>query len=245
MKNINHLISLYLMIASTILLGCVKTGNQTGAASLTIVNAINGNNVLFTNMTSLGPKGVPTTPLQYYITAATVPNGGSWEGSYTGQTTISLSPFPDTLQSLYTGTFDLKSGLIYSLYLFGDTTKVDTLFTIDQIPTYSLADSVAGIRFANLLSQGSPISINLQGNPPSQTEFNALSPSNVSAFKSYPANSSIPGFYNFEIRDQASDSLLLTFTWVYALNKNNTVVIMGSENTSGQYPISAFQVNNY
>jgi hypothetical protein len=245
MKKINHSLLFTLLAGAPLLVGCVKTARLPGSASFTIINAINGSNPLIPNSTPLDPKGSPTSPLQYYASAAEIPYGTYWEGSYIGKTTISLSQLSDTLLPLYTGNFNFFSGQVYSLFLSGDTTRIDTLFSVDQIPSYAPTDSVAGIRFTNLISQGLPITINLQGNLPSQTEFNPLPYESLSNFKQFPATETTPSAYTFEIRDQVSDSLLLTFTWNFAVFKNNTIVISGSETAASQYPISAFLVNNY
>jgi hypothetical protein len=94
-------------------------------------------------------------------------------------------------------------------------------------------------------SDSKPITVNLQGNLPTQTEFGPLAYQQISSFKSYSVISNVGGVYNFEIRDQASDSLLLTYGWNYPYFKNNTIVISGSEAISSSTPLQVFQVNNY
>jgi hypothetical protein len=126
----------------------------------------------------------------------------------------------------------------------GDTISVDTLFTTDVVPYYPPGDSVAGLRFINLTQNSLPMAVNIQGAPPSQTEFVNLGYKQVSAFKSYSANSGVPGYYTFEIRAQASDSLLLTYTWNYQVFKNQTIVIAGSA-TNLNAPINSITMNNY
>jgi len=142
---------------------------------------------------------------------------------------------------LWNGEINLKAGSIHSLFFCGDTTSVDTLFTTDIIPYYRVTDSLSGIRFVNLVKGSLPMSINIQGNLSSQAEFDNLGYKEMSNFKSYNVNGSGPGSYNFEIRDQNSDSILTVFSWSYTLEQCNTVFITGSS-TIG---INAYQLNNF
>src|SRR6202035_4283604 len=173
-------------------------------------------------------QGLTTTPLQFYASANQIPYSGFWEsGSHVGSVSLSLSQISDTMTALWSGKLNLQLESIHTLFLFGDTTAVDTVLTTDVIPYYSGLDSVAGVRFINLYSGSLPMSINIQGNPGTQTEFNNLGYKQITAFKSYNANSSVPGNYTFEIRDQTSDSVLTTYVWNYNFQKNNTIVISG------------------
>lgn len=240
---------IYYFIAYIFLVTCgackKTTAHYTAGSSLNIINAINGSNPIVTDFQPLGPKGVQNS-LEYYATANSISYASSWEsGSYTGNTYLSLSQMPDTMTTLWAGSLNLKPENIYSFFLCGDTTAVDTLFTTDVLPNYIGADSLAGVRFVNLTESSQPMSVNIQGNSPTQTEFSGLAYKQISAFKSYSANSSVPGFYNFEIRDLNTDSLLQTFTWAYTLSRNQTIVICGQEGVTSNYPITIFSVNNY
>ena len=236
---------LFILMAGS--LACRKTvGLLTGTSSLTIVNAVNGSNPLVTDFAALNGKGVIEATLQYFSTANEIPYMSFWQsGSYIGPTSLSLCQISDTLAFLWSGTLTLPVGSLHTLYLCGDTSHIDTAFEIDMIPYYPNSDSVAGVRFINLTSGSQPMSVNIQGNPPTQTEFSNLSYKQPANFKTYIANSNAPGFYNFEIRDIATDSLLTTYTWNYTLFENQTIVIAGSENSNSNYPIIAFTVNNY
>lgn len=157
---------------------------------------------------------------------------------------ISIISSADTGSSIYRAMIDPAPGSIYSLYVSGGTGKQsDNLLLRDTIPVYS--DSTAGVRLINLVSDSRPINVNIAGNPPSEVEFGGLAYQQISSFKSYPANMSVGGSYNFEIRDAVSDSLLATFTWNYTLFKNNTLVFSGLENSAAGMPVGVFQVNNY
>jgi hypothetical protein len=224
------------------LCGCIKTAGVSGAAAFNVVNAVTNSNPLVTNFTPDVANGHSQEALQYYATANQIPFGSFWEsGSYTGETVISISQTSDTMTTLWSGTFDLHIGSIHTLFLSGDTAKLDTLFTTDLIPYYPASDSVAGIRFVNLSRGSLAMTVNIAGNSGAQTEFSDLGYKLPSGFKTYNANSSGPGAYNFEIRDQASDSLLTTYSWTYTLEKSNTVIICGSENVG----LVVFDMNNF
>ena len=211
---------------------CKKTDSVQTLSSLNIVQAAVSVNSIAVSFA--------TSPIPFHQNQAFISFGSSAEyGLQPGKNPLVIVSADDTTKSLVSASFDLKPGKIYSFYLAGQAAQIDTLFMQDIIRVYT--DSSAGLRFINLSPDSKPVSINLVGNPSSQTEFAGLGYKEISAFKSYSATSSVGGVYNFEIRDQASDSLLTTFSWTYGLQKNNTVVISGLE-ASG---LTLFQVNNY
>lgn len=106
-------------------------------------------------------------------------------------------------------TIPLKASGIYSLFLTGTNSNPDTLLTTDQIPVYSLQDSVTGIRFMNLSPGSNPITINIAGMPPG-SEVEELPYKSYTSFKAYPATANIND-YTFEFRDKASGILLATY----------------------------------
>jgi Domain of unknown function (DUF4397) len=241
MKNIKLLGLLFTILL--IGMACHKSsGGISSPASLNIINAIANSQPI---IPVLGTSGA----IQYFNSAQTVSYGNAQLYSpLSGPNSLYIVQNTDTLQinskvELFSGTLNLTEGGIYSFFLTGDTTAVDTFFVQDQIPAYS--DSTSGVRFVNLSPGSGPMSINLQGNPASQTEFSNLGYKQISSFKAYPANSSIPGNYTFVVHDQVSGDSVV-YTWTYSLYKNNTIVIAGSENPSSvNYPINAFQVNNF
>ena len=231
-KNIK--ISSICSLFALLLIACHKSDTVTSPASINIINAMADANPI---IPSLGGT------VQYYNTAQQIPYG--FAQLYTqssGKSSISISQTSDTSMSVFRGTFELAPGNIYSLFLIGDTTSPDTLFIRDNIPQYG--DSAVGIRFVNLLQGKSSVSINLQNNPISQTEFDNLGYKQITPFKKYPVTIDIPGSYTFEIHDLASGELLSTFSWYYMLYKNNTIFISGSIDPSG-IPLVISQMNNY
>jgi hypothetical protein len=227
--------------------GCYKIMPATGSASLTIVNVIDSNTYLISDFEPQSQKGTET-PLVYFATANQIYYGNSYEsGSYAGQFSLGLYQPSDTSSPLWSGTLNFSVGSIHTLFLSGDTTALDTLLTTDIVPYYPYNDdSVAGIRFVNLSRGSGPMSVDIQGNPPTQYEFSNLGYKAISSFKQYNANANAAANgYTFEIRDQVSGNLLATFSWTFTLFKNNTVVIFGSETPNTNTPIQAFQVNNF
>jgi Domain of unknown function (DUF4397) len=241
MKNITSIVWLFAL--QLIAISCHKSsGGTSSPASLNIINAIPTSQPII-------PVLGTTDTIQYFDNAPTVSYGSSQLYSpLSGRNSLYIVQFTDTLQinskvDMFSGTLNLHAGGIYSFFLTGDTTAVDTFFVQDQIPAYS--DSTAGVRFVNLSPGSGTMTVNLQGNPASQTEFTNLGYKQISAFKAYPANSSVPGNYTFVVHDPVSGDSVV-YTWGYSLYKNNTIVIAGSENpSSSDYPINAFQVNNF
>lgn len=240
MKNIRFIV--YIIIIGVLSPSCSKKDGISAPASIVVVNAMPTSQPII-------PVFRTKDPIQYFAWAAAIGYGSSLLYSPTsGSNTLYVVQNTDTIPSdpkvlMFNGTLNLNAGTIYSFFLAGDTTKPDTLFTRDNIPAYK--DSSAGVRFVNLSPGSHAISISLDGNPPSQTEFGPLNYKEISTFKKYTATSSMPGYYTFDIIDQASGTILTTYTWNYAQRKNNTIVIAGSEDPSSSTPLNLFQVNHY
>jgi len=163
-------------------------------------------------------------------------------GKPSGSLPVVLISSQDTLHPFYKNTLNLSAGGSYSLYVIGQN-QAETMLLKDEIPAFQ--DSTSGVRFVNLSPDSEPITINLQGNSPSQTEFTSLAYKQISDFKSYPAPITLKN-YKFEIRDAATGTLLSTFTWTFKRFYCNTLVVYGLENDSfGNFPFGIFQVNHY
>ena len=215
---------------------CQKDINgYSSTAALTIVNASAGNPKIIASASD--------TMVPYYRNQAAISYKSFSESGYSAQKTpLIIVGSADTTVTLFRGNLDLKGGGIYSFFITGQVKAVDTLFIQDNIPSYQ--DSVAGIRFINLSPGSQPISINLKGNSSTQTEFSSLSYKQPSSFKTYSATNGLTK-YNFEIRDQSSGNLLISYAWPLVLRKNQTIIICGSENPSDASPVGVFLVNNY
>jgi hypothetical protein len=229
----------------TIFSCCRKTGGQLiSPASLNIINAIPSSQPV---IAVLGTEQA----IQYFASAPTVSYGSAQLYSpQSGKNTLYIVQATDTTEinpktEMFNGVLKLAPGGIYSFFLAGDTTAVDTLFVQDNIPYYG-SDSSAGVRFVNLSPGSLPMTVTIEGNPITQTEFSGLAYKTVSTFKTYLANSSVPNSsYMFVVRDQATGDSLTSFSWNYTTFKNNTLVLSGSEAAGASIPLQVFQYNNY
>jgi len=140
---------------------------------------------------------------------------------------------------MFRGNLDLKEGGIYSFFLLGESKSLDTLFIKDIITNYT--DSSAGIRFINLRIGSQPMTVNLKGTYPSQSEFTSLGFKQFTGFKQYNGKKGAPTRYTFEIRDQTSGNILSTYNWTYTRGRNNTIVIAGVDGGS----VTVFKLNHY
>ena len=199
-------------------------------ASLSVIHAAMDLPSVNVNLTD--PRG------PFYTFQQPISYGSSFEwGLPAGNVPVIIISSADTNNSILNTKFDLKPSGIYSLYILDESAKTSTLLLEDTIPAHS--DSAAGARFINLIEGSQPMTVNLQDNPFTQTEFSNIGYKQITTFKSYMGAGGITG-YNFEIHDQQSGDLLATFYWNFILYKNYTIVISGDQSN-----ISVFQVNNY
>ncbi|OQP52831.1 hypothetical protein A4H97_24345 [Niastella yeongjuensis] len=216
---------------------CKKNDSFPVPATVNIVHAI--------------ANGKPIIPvfgsdaIEYFKAAQTVTFGNAAIYSLPGGLRpVYLAKNTDTTNRIYDSEIDVAAGGIYSLFFAGDTSKPEAVFTRDEIPIYS--DSTAGVRFINLSPASGPIKINVKGTAISKPDFSDIGYKQISDFKPYLATAAITGNrYIFEIRDQANDSLLVTYTWSYTRFKNNTLVFSGAVNTGKPVALKIFQVKNY
>jgi len=226
-----------MFILPTIIAACHKSnGTDDSPASINIINAIpDGNSIVPVFGNEL---------VRYFSSAQTISYGGfALYSPLSGSGNLSITQISDTNRNLFNGKLQFAPGGIYSFFLTGDTLKPDTLFVKDQLVNY--ADSSVGVRFVNLSPDSKALTINLIGNDASQTEFEPMGYKGISSFKKYTADINVPGFYSFEIRDQASGDVLTTFDWYYTLHKNNTIVIAGSVDPASSTPLNLFQINYF
>jgi len=222
-------------IAISVICSCKKSNTNKGLSSINIVNATTGVSSVVINFSD--------TAIPYYLNQDSITYGAYRQyGIPSGANPIVIVASSDTLKSLWKGTFNTTTGAIYSFYLSGTGSTIDTTMARDILPIY--ADSSAGVRFINLSAGAKALTINLQGNTPDQKEFPDLGYKQISNFKGYVANGSAPN-YTFEIRDEATGDLLTTVTWNYTVFKNTTMVIGGSTDPNSTMPINAFPVNNF
>jgi hypothetical protein len=238
-----------LVFIAEFVISCSKTSAPEGASSsVTIVNAIPYSNPLLMNFTkSQGDQALATFGLygsEYQSTTGIGYGTYAEVGYYTGSTNLTLVQSSDTFRSLANATFDLQAGRIYSFYLTGaDTLHVDTLFSEDNVPYYPYTgDSLAGVRFINLVTGSNPVSVDIQGTTSNSPVLKQLAYKTVSPFQPLSANATaINGGYTFEFRDPASGNLLATYAMTVLPFKSLTMVFYGSPSTS----LSVMGIDNY
>ncbi len=192
--------------------------------------------------------------IQYFSAGAYIPFGGSGlyfaasgnNSLYIVQNDDTMTPFfREKLLALQRQLSNLgERGRFIPLFLAGDTLGPDTFLLKEQIPTISDSSS-NGVRFVNLSAGSQPMTVTIEGNPPSAIEFNNLAYKTASAWNSYTANSSVPGYYNFTLRDLATGDSLISYTWNYTPFRCNTLVISGSATNPALAPLEIFSINNY
>ena len=200
---------LHILITSISLLffSCKKNAvvPDSAVASLSFVNATVGSAPLaanFNNQTIIFSLLASGNKINYGASNLFSPLAGS--------NTISFMQATDTIHSLFTGTLNLQSGGIYSLYLANTTSAPDTVFMQEQLATHGPTDSVAGIRFINLSPGGNPVSVDIKGQA-NGSEVASLSYKGRTGFRTYKADYSTPS-YIFEFRDATMGTLLATYT---------------------------------
>lgn len=193
------------------MLSCAKQSSPPGTASLTLFNAVPGSSPsLVTNFSDTAG------PITWYNSALKLTYGG-WttsyqQGSYSGKQPLAIYHIPDTgahSTPLFNLMLDLPAGTIHTLFLTGTMSVPDTLFTTDMPPYHPASDSSMGLRFVNLSSGSTPVSINITGGA-NGSEVNSLPYKGITGYKNYPATAAVV-HYKFEFRDAATGDSLTSY----------------------------------
>jgi len=226
--------------ASTSSLTVINALIDTGSASIQLLPNFQSNVTINYNAANAYGASIPTG---YFIEYS----------SYSGNVPLSLANYPDTAHIIYNLNLNLPIYSIHSLFLTGTITNPDYLLTTDKLPIHK--DSTTGIRFVNLSTGSSPVSVDIQGDA-NGSEVASLVYKGITDFKTYAANSSAND-YTFEFRDAASGTLLANYTMPsfnpvdnngnpsQYLFKNVTIVLFGLPNGSGSAAQQTMLVNNY
>jgi hypothetical protein len=213
-----------------------------GSASLMIFNALPGAALMKTNFS--------TTPPPVYGTANSLiygffsPNTNLYHPE-AGNVPLSLYLVPDTLPKndpLFSLNLALPVGSIHSLFLAGTLAAPETVLVKDDLLSFAATDSAMGLRFANLMPEDIPVSINVMGKE-NGSEIDNLQYKEVTEFFNYPVRMGLAD-YVFEFRnantgdviasyttDQiANDGMLSENVWIY---KNFALALVGKINGTG------------
>jgi hypothetical protein len=132
----------------------------------------------------------------------------------------------------YTGNLSVNGTSNYSLFLTGVSQAAVDNVLIKETYARTYPDSVYGVRFIHLATGTNPISVDIAGNT-NGSEVSSLGYKAYSGFIKHPANNANQS-YNFEFRDQASGTLLTSFTLTTPFFHNVTLAFAGS---AGNYTV--------
>jgi hypothetical protein len=209
-RQTRHFIYLSLLFMVVVTGSCKKQrAVESNFAVLHIVGAIKDNKYVVTNF-----KG--TQPLPNYLAAARI---GTFQTPFPGryyiaepQQPLAFYTFPDTMpgsKPVLSMNLQLQKDVLYTLFVAGTTSSLDTVLIKENLPVIAIKDSVSAVRFVNLMS-GAPVSVNLKGEPYGSA-LQSLPYMGVSAYARYPIRHYITR-YEFEVRDAATGDLLVTYT---------------------------------
>ncbi|WP_316835501.1 hypothetical protein [Pedobacter nutrimenti] len=207
-------LSVMILLSVLILVSCKKQEiKTTPLASLLVTNAVvDGGNLVF---------GTNATPVYNSNSQA--------YGMLTGSREIKLVDNAGGINKVYYSQGqDFVNGGVYSLFLTGTSSAVESVFMKEEnIPSHT-AD-VFGARVINLVPGGVPISVNIQGSP-NGSFTNSLAYKSISKFRDVSSLAS-EGSKVFEFRNAITGVLLTSFTvpdFDLPKFRNITLVFAGS-----------------
>ncbi|MBO9573422.1 MAG: DUF4397 domain-containing protein [Chitinophagaceae bacterium] len=128
----------------------------------------------------------------------------------TGDRAIKLYSTSDSTKPYYLQNHQIKTGGLYSIFLFGNSPSPETIFIEDVIPHY--ADSVFGVRVINLAFGGTPLNVTVASDP-STTILQNIAYKDLTDFVAIPLLNTVPEeSVTFEIRDAGTNDILLTYS---------------------------------
>jgi len=228
------------------LLSCQKDEviGTIGIAKVNVVNAVVGGGGIKANVS---PKEMSwSSMLENQVIG--YGTGKLYVVSTDKSTHLKVVPIVDTTQIWYNSNANLKTETMYTLYLSGTPSAVDTLFRaetkfpkpISRDPGHLIpaTDSVVNIRFVNLSSSGPAVDINIAGY--TTNEVSGLGYQKFTDFKSYLATDQNQGI-SLEIRNSSTKEVIATYyvdvsKWGN-LFKTISIVIMGIYDPDWSLPI--------
>ncbi len=148
---------------------------------------------------------------------------------------------PDSTKVIANASLSFASGDLYSFYLAGQSTAVDTILRKETIPTFQ--DSSCGVRFINLSYNSSPIAVTLSTTP-TVKEVTSLAYKAQSDFKTYSATAA-NNTYVFQVRDATTLALLGSYTLTVPRFFSCTLAWIGQTGATGTNAPKVIRVNNY
>jgi hypothetical protein len=148
----------------------------------------------------------------------------------------------DTLGSIYQASPDFSPlpGDLYTLLLGGNIQTPESILIKENLVVKP--DSATGVRFINFGQHTKSIKVNIKDS--NTTEATRLNYKTYTDFKVFDANYKHPN-YIFEFRDEETNTLLLTYTFVVARTYNVSLVLRGIQGVTGTNGLAITRVNHY
>lgn len=223
----NKLLPNLLLLLFVFTLSCTKENIEIlPLSSLKVVNAIVGG----------GPAKLGSN------TTAINNNAAAQFTLEAGDNQLYIFPVEDSTSPYYNQGLTTGSGEIYSLFLGGLPSNIETVLVKDELPFY--ADSSFGVRFMNFCPGGPDIKVTLSASP-ATTEAGELAYKQISKFKMYPALSANTT-YTFQFRNAGTDAIIASVAMTgtnIPRYKNVTLVLRGV--VGGMPAAGVTRVNDY
>ncbi len=229
---------LMILVAAASITGCKKsTVDITPLASINIVNA--SVNVAAAKINFTGP----VSPNYYALITATTAYGANTAYGVLAGTTVPVTIINniDSTIAIAKANLQFSTGDLYSFYLAGQSTAVDTILRKETIPTYQ--DSSCGVRFINLSYNSSPIAVTLSTTP-TVNEVSSIAYKAQSSFIKYNANLA-NNTYTFQVRDATTLALLGSYTLTVPRFFSCTLAWIGQTGGTGTAATKVQRINNY
>lgn len=233
----SHIIAIFI-IFSLGMQACKKDGPTfTPIASLNVANAVIGGRNIKLN-SNVRDSGTLYGYKLFQVLA--------------GETPITLYPTNNPASPYYQETHAIVNGGIYSLFLAGNASAPEGIFTKDDIPPYS-QDSIIRIRVVNCSVNSAPLNVTLASSPNANL-FTNVAYKTVTTFSQIELKTRVTvGGNVFQVRN-SSGTLLTSYTLpatgvvsiASSRFKNITLVVKGlSGATSGSDAFGIYAMANY
>ncbi len=155
---------------------------------------------------------------------------------------LKIASATDTLGSIYRAgaDFSVQPGDLYTLLLGGTIQAPESILIKENL--VARADSTTGVRFINFGRLTKSIKVNIRNSNTagaSQLNYKAYTD-----FKVFDAKYQHPN-YVFEFRDEETNNLLVTYTFVVARTYNVSLVLRGISGGTGTNALAITRVNHY
>ncbi|WP_121810203.1 hypothetical protein [Mucilaginibacter kameinonensis] len=227
MKRTNYyVLGLFALIA--LFVSCKKTEDVVKpTSSITVYNGLTDGSAIFANFYKTGKLNFSS--ILNGIQSASL-GAGTYileKGVISGTIPIDFYAYPDSANVALSVTRDYKPSGMYSIFLAGTRSAIDTLITEDTIPVVPLTDSLLLIRTVNLSNFSVPVSVNILGKASPIPGCESIKYKKTTGFlKVSVKRADVPGNdLTLQIRNAATGALLTytAFAWRF---------VAGSESSS-------------